>query len=46
MAPWLAGWEILGPGWVSAPHWVPDEVAVPGPAETLCGHWGVVARRV
>lgn len=46
MAPWLAGWEILGPGWVSAPHWVPDEVAVPGPAETLSGHWGVVARRV
>lgn len=51
MAPWLADWEILPPGWVSAPHWVPrdgvpDDGAVPGPAETRSAQWGVVARRV
>ena len=55
MAPWLADWEILPPGWVSAPHrvpgdgvpgdGVPDDAAVPGPAETRSAQWGVVARR-
>ncbi|MFC5065532.1 SAM-dependent methyltransferase [Actinomycetospora atypica] len=46
LAQWLADWEILPPGWVSAPHWVPDDAAVPGPAETRSAQWGVVARRV
>ena len=46
MAPWFAGWEVLPPGWVSAPHWLPDDGPVPGPAETRSGHWGVVARRL
>ncbi|WP_433785148.1 SAM-dependent methyltransferase [Actinomycetospora sp. CA-101289] len=43
MDPWLAGTELEGPGWVSAPHWTPDGPA-PGPAETGSGLWGVVAR--
>lgn len=44
MAPWLEGFEVVGPGWVSAPHWSPD-----GPATDAVtagtGLWGVVARR-
>lgn len=43
MARWFDGTELVGPGWVSAPHWTPDGPA-PGPEETGSGLWGVVAR--
>jgi hypothetical protein len=46
MASWLSGWEIVPPGWVSAPHWAPGVPDVPRPAETASGHWGVLATRV
>ncbi|MDD7941533.1 SAM-dependent methyltransferase [Actinomycetospora lutea] len=45
MAPWLEGFTVVGPGWVSAPHWRADG-EVPGPDATASGLWGVVARRV
>lgn len=44
MAPWLDGYDVVGPGWVSAPDWRP-EPPVPGPEITASGLWGVVARR-
>jgi O-methyltransferase involved in polyketide biosynthesis len=44
MASWLEGFEVVGPGWVSAPDWTPTG-AVPGAHETASGMWGVVARR-
>lgn len=44
MAPWLTGFTVVGPGWVSAPDWRPDGPA-PGPETTGSGLWGVVARR-
>lgn len=43
MAPWFAEMELVGPGWVSAPHWTPDGPG-PGAGETGSGLWGVVAR--
>lgn len=43
MAPWFDGAELVGPGWVSAPHWTPDGPG-PGAGETGSGLWGVVAR--
>jgi hypothetical protein len=43
MAPWLAGTELVGRGWVSAPDWTPDGPA-PGAEITGSGVWGVVAR--
>ncbi|HEY2225525.1 SAM-dependent methyltransferase [Actinomycetospora sp.] len=46
MAPWLSGWDVVPPGWVSAPHWAPGLPAAPGPAQTGSGHWGVLATRV
>jgi O-methyltransferase involved in polyketide biosynthesis len=45
MTPWFAGMELVGPGWVSAPHWAPTG-RVPRADETASGLWGVVARRV
>ena len=45
MAPWLSGWELVAPGWVSAPHWVPGGSGVPVPAQVGSGHWGVLATR-
>ena len=44
MGPWLDGFAVVGPGWVSAPDWRP-EPPVPGPEVTGSGLWGVVARR-
>lgn len=44
MTPWLTGFTVVGPGWVSAPHWRP-EPPVPGAEITGSGLWGVVARR-
>ena len=44
MAAWLEGFEVVGPGWVSAPHWSP-EGPVPDAVEAGSGLWGVVARR-
>ncbi|MEJ2886493.1 SAM-dependent methyltransferase [Actinomycetospora aeridis] len=44
MSPWLEGFTVVGPGWVSAPHWRPDAPA-PGADVTGSGLWGVVARR-
>jgi hypothetical protein len=46
MTPWLSGWEVVPPGWVSAPHWTPDAADGPGPGQTRSGHWGVLATRV
>jgi hypothetical protein len=46
MTPWLSGWEVEAPGWVSAPHWTPGGAQVPGPEATRSGHWGVLATRV
>jgi hypothetical protein len=46
MAPWLDGWEVQPPGWVSAPHWAAGATGIPGPGETGSGHWGVLATRV
>jgi O-methyltransferase involved in polyketide biosynthesis len=44
MAPWMEGFELVAPGWVSAPHWTPDGPA-PDAVEAASGIWGVVARR-
>ncbi|GAA4911481.1 SAM-dependent methyltransferase [Actinomycetospora succinea] len=44
MTPWLDGWAVVGPGWVSAPDWRPQGPA-PGAEVTGSGLWGVVARR-
>lgn len=44
MAPWLVGFEVVGPGWVSAPHWNPDGPA-PDAATAGSGLWGVVGVR-
>jgi len=43
MAAWLDGFEVVGPGWVSAPDWTPDGPA-PGAESTGSGLWGVVAQ--
>ena len=43
MSLWLAGTELVGPGWTSAPEWTPDGPAT-GPEVTGSGVWGVVAR--
>jgi O-methyltransferase involved in polyketide biosynthesis len=43
MAEWVEGLDLVGPGWVSAPEWVPEGPA-PGADTTGSGLWGVVAR--
>jgi S-adenosyl methyltransferase len=44
MTSWFDGHDLVGPGWCSAPHWVPDGPA-PSPAETGSGQWGAVGIR-
>ncbi|MCD2193449.1 SAM-dependent methyltransferase [Actinomycetospora endophytica] len=46
MTPWLSGWELVPPGWVSAPDWTADGTDVPGPGQARSGHWGVLATRI
>lgn len=43
MAPWLAGLDLVGPGWACVRHWAPEGTA-PGADVTGSGIWGVVAR--